>query len=453
MSVTELQQEKFNLRSVLDKVVVQKNTEDRLGILDRTIEPEQVQTMVVQAAQGQIGRLQELYLKMEATDARYSGLVNSLKSSVAAFPLRVFPGDESSQAQEIAAATQFMFERMRVKETIRRLAMFYVRGVTLHELEWQLRPYNGTQYAMVTNVATIPGSRLIMDTQRDSQTYGMIRITSQANPQGDPLIKYPAGKFVMQRADGSEPGFYDMGGAARRCLSWYLCKVYSQRFWAEFNEVYGEPIRLAFHDSATDEEKRVLQSFLETMGRSMYGMFPAGTSIQLLESNRQGTIKTYNDLIQLANDEMTVAFFGGVQTVDGGENGSFAKANVHNMVRHDIVVSVAEEVNEALAEIVRYFVLFNWGDSIPEELYPKVRIVANRPTDIAEMANVFNAARNYIEIPKQHVYDVLAIPAPRPGEEVLEKGMVFGDPLGEGGEKKEEDKDGSSETEKDADKA
>ena len=108
-----------------------------------------------------------------------------------------------------------------------------------------------------------------------------------------------------------------------------------------------------------------------------------------------------------------------------GKVGSFAAAQVHNEVREDLRDSDAGRISKTFdAQILAPVTAFNFG---PEVRAPHLHFDISEPEDKEKTVEVLKGAREMgLAIPTHHVYQVLGIPAPESGDEVL--------PLPDGGQ-------------------
>lgn len=405
-------------------------TASRIGRTSELIEeitPQMVADAIRGASSGNIGKLQGLYMRMAASDARFSGFLKALHAGLLANPLRVFPSKSKTPAsREYAQIASDILFMNRHSDLIRRLAMPYMNGVVAYEPRWTVaKGRDGKDRVLPYELSVVPPTLYRMDMEKDSSTFGELMVVTEDDRDGVPVSEYPWGRVIVA-TDGTENGWLDFAGACRPCLFWFLAKTKNAAWWAEFNEVYGEPHRIAYFDENVGESELLeIEAFLKNVGRAAYALLPAELEIEVLNIEKAGTVKTYDDMIGLANNEMAIAILGQNQTSDGGKYGSFAKANVHMTVQHTIVKSIALMIKESLDELVLSTVAFNVGPNFDPADLPEIKLVVPNPEEKEVKARVFKMAQEIgLTIGKQHAQDELGIPEPDEEEEVLEPGHL-----------------------------
>lgn len=410
----------------------QETYSERLGLIPREVAPSEVHRIKRSASTGNLGRLYDLYAKMESTDSRYGGLVNSFKSAIAGMPLKIIAAEGASVGeQEIAEDyVSVIEENLATLDTHKLKKEFsdaYIRGAKVFELRYGIHDYPyGKKLAMIDEVRTIPGAALRMDNRHDSETKGEMMIVEKGDFDGTPLSEYENEKFVLLE-DGPGKGFYDTMGCARQCLSWYLTKIYSQLWWTEFVEVYGQPMRIArYPEGVGDKSKKTMEKFLKTLGKSAYGLFPQGMQLQLVEANKSGTVTTYQDIIKMANDEMAIAVMGQVDTMGGRKEGSYAKTKVLDGVRYEILQNVAKIVEKGFNALARDLIYVNYGGDVKDRLLPTIKPILVSPEDAKTKVETYNEMqKGGVAVPLDHYYEQTGTPKPKPGEKVIIGGRVL----------------------------
>jgi phage gp29-like protein len=413
-------------------LVKQEGYNERGGIIQSEVTPTQLQTIKTAAAQGRIGPLYELYTKMEATDSRYGGLVGSLKSAIGGMPVKVIAAEgttagETAIARDYATLIEENLAVLDVPNLLKEFSDAFVRGAKVFEYKYGIHEYpNGRKVAFVDEIRSIPGFALAMDIEKDSPTWGELMIQTEQEPRGIAVSKFRTGKIhVLQSQMGK--GFYDTFGAARKCLAWYIVKVYAQLWWAEFVEIYGQPLRIAkYPEGAGAKSKATMERFLQMLGKASYGLFPQGMELQLIEANKSGTVTTYQDIIKMANNEMAIALLGQTDTMGGSKEGSYAKTKVLDGIRYEILEDIARIAGAGFGQFVRAVIFANYGPDANPRLFPRVQPLVVDPQDGKTKVETFAMMQmNGIAVPLDHIYEQTGVPKPKIGEAVVIKGQIL----------------------------
>lgn len=404
---------------------------ERLGLIPAEVAPSRIEDIIAGASRGKLGPLYELYRKMEVTDSRFGGLVDQFLSAIGGVDLKLdlpdgLAGEERAVAEDIRALVEENLALIDTHALTSEFARAHLSGVRVLEHRFAIHefPY-GRRLALIDECRPVSLAALEMDTDTKSKTRGELLLKQQGQVKRRPLSSFPDAKLNVLEA-GYGRGFYDTMGAARRCLSWWITKIYAQMWWTEFVEVYGQPIRMArYPTNASPKVRNTIEEFLRVLGKSAYGLFPQGVEVQLLESNKSGSVTTYKDIIQMANQEMAVTLLGQAETTGENKYGSRAKAEVMNGVRYEILRAVAALVRKGYGQFVRSLVHVNYGDVSPR-LLPKVRPVLLPGMAMGDVVEAINKLqREGTPVPVEHVYEQTGVPAPRPGERVLVQGQIL----------------------------
>ena len=392
--------------------------------ISEEITPNGVRSRLLQARLGYIGALHVLYKNM-LTDSMYSGLHNSLKSSISTCPLNINRGDmKTRRSKKAYKIVKEQFKRLNVSRMIKQMITPYFNGCYAASVDWELMPsnYSETDLYWIRGLTILDPSRYQVGMNPESpDSFNKLLITSMDYPEGLPWDKFQYGSILYADNGEVDEGYFHLAGAARRCLSWWLAKRFSQTYWSEFNETFAEPIRVAYVDeSTTTDEKKQLKKFLEYLGRNMYSIFDEKVDIELMESNKMGTVTTFSELIKTADNQMSVAVAGQIESSGSGNKfGSNAKAETHFKVRGEIVSAIAHDINSQISKLVDYICYYNVSEDMMEEEKPVATLQIPRPEDKKTLAEVYNVVTGILPVTKRQIYRDLEIEEPEEGEETI----------------------------------
>lgn len=125
-------------------------------------------------------------------------------------------------------------------------------------------------------------------------------------------------------------------------------------FWDQFGELFGMPVRIGKTLSRDQKDINKVSDMLDKMGASSWGVFPEGTSIEIVETTKGDAFNVYDKRIERANSEMSKAILGVTMTMDNGSSKS--QAQVHENVTDDIAAAdadfLADLVNDKLKPVM-----------------------------------------------------------------------------------------------------
>ncbi|MCH8500161.1 MAG: DUF935 domain-containing protein [Marinobacter sp.] len=248
-------------------------------------------------------------------------------------------------------------------------------------------------------------------------------------------------KLVLRTADGmgeflqpmgwlvhvhkSKSGYLARGGLAR-ILAWpYLFRNYSARDLAEFLEIYGLPLRLGKYPAgASETEKSTLMKAVMNIGHAAAGIIPQGMELEFQEA-AQGASDPFMAMMRWAESSMSKAILGGTLTSQTSESGggAYALGQVHNEVRHDILVSDARQIARSLTrDLVAPLARLN----TPMKRMPSFVFETSLPEDLKLYADALPKLARGMKIPARWAHEKLGIPQPEGDEPVLDFGQASG---------------------------
>lgn len=231
---------------------------------------------------------------------------------------------------------------------------------------------------------------------------------------------WPCGWAVHRHK--AKSGYVARGGL-HRILAWpYLFKNFSVRDLAEFLEIYGLPLRVGTYGAgASKDEKLALLRAVSEIGHNAAGIIPEGMKIDF-QSAAQGTEEPYDAMIGWCERTQSKVILGGTLTSQAdGKSSTNALGNVHNEVRHDLMVSDARQLASTIKRDIIFAICalnFGMGDRrrMPDFLFD-----TRSPEDMKLYAESLPKLVGIgMKIPRSWAHEKLAIPEPKEGEEVLE---------------------------------
>lgn len=251
-------------------------------------------------------------------------------------------------------------------------------------------------------------------TLRDDQLL-LRRAEDQA---GEPLWPYG---WLLHTAK-ARSGLLARGGLMRSLVWPYLFKNYSVRDLAEFLEIYGLPVRIGkYPPGATEQEKTTLLKALASIGHNAAGIFPDGMAVELLAA-ANGRVDPYQSMTDWCERTESKIILGGTLTAQAdGKTSTYALGNIHNEVRHDLLVSDARQLAATLTRGLIGPILELNRPGIDPRRMPALVFDIRQPEDLAVYAESLPKLVSVgLPIPVDWARDKLAIPAPLDDEDILQ---------------------------------
>lgn len=196
----------------------------------------------------------------------------------------------------------------------------------------------------------------------------------------------------------------------------YLFKHYGVNDFAEFLEIYGLPMRLGtYPHGASDNEKRKLAQAVAAIGHSAAGIVPDGQKIEFIEAVK-GSADPFKTMIDWCENAISKVILGGTLTSQAtGGTQTNALGNVHNEVRHDLLVSDAKQIASSLSRFIKLICQLNgWQGRTPKFVFD-----VTEPEDLAQVEPLIKLAGAGAKIPLSYIHKKFKIPVAKEGEEVL----------------------------------
>lgn len=206
-----------------------------------------------------------------------------------------------------------------------------------------------------------------------------------------------------------------------RVLVWtYLFKNLSARDWAQFLNLYGLPFRIGKYDATMNDSDRLkLLRGIRMLAREGGGIIPSNAEIELV-SPSAGQSAPFFDMVNWCEKVQSKVILGGTLTSQAdGASSTNALGNVHNEVRHDLLVGDAWVSAETLTQQLLWPVLAMNGRFNPERA-PYLEFDAREAVDLEHLMKVVNSAQQAgFEITADWVSDKSGIPLPQEGQTIL----------------------------------
>lgn len=174
-------------------------------------------------------------------------------------------------------------------------------------------------------------------------------------------------------------------------------------FWDSFGELFGIPVRWATTTSTDDSDKATIMSALRQMGAAAFGLFPEGTEIKFLETQRGDAFQVFDQRIARAQTNISKAILNQTMTIDDGSSLSQSETHldIFNRVVHSRMAMIASMVNWQLLPKLQEMGLpftdddeFVWDEAVsytPEQqLQIEQMILANYEVDPAYFKEKYN---------------------------------------------------------------
>lgn len=386
----------------------------------RSLTPDIIESILRDAATGSNPRREhELYSLMEQTWPRLAKNLSEIKNTVIGLEWSIrHPGDTPDAAAEDLVSRARLGMRgdpcagtLGWEGTLRHLLEAWFRGVSIAEIDWRATPRG------ILPAATRPIPCWHYGWHRDSG-----RLMLYPHP-GDPstAIDIPHHKFLVA-VHNAGSGHPSSGALLRPLVWWWLASNFCSEWFLNYAQLFGQPYRTATYPRGDTQAAEALSIHMAGCGAAGFAVVPEGTEIQFHDAGKSASENPQAVLMDRADRACDILLLGQTLTTDVGDSGSRALGDVHTSVRSDIIDAAASWLAEVLNEqlIPSLFEIYTGARPDPATL-PWWEPGRKQSIDTKVTAETIEIlVRAGLPIPRDWAYEVLDIPAPEPGEAVIE---------------------------------
>lgn len=384
------------------------------------IEPSQMKAILTQAERGV--RLENWADLCEwiAEDDRVGSVLDTRIDSVCALPFQCLPGKgDPALAQRAAGACQSMLEGTdKLTQIFEDLLNAYPVGYSAAEHVWSRDAgWWVSQPATVTprDIAFTDAWGFKFRTYQTALGTGYGNDWLEADAHKNKFIT-----FAMRKR-GSTP----LRAGAMRQLAWlWLFKRWAYKFWLSAAEKSGTPPTIGrVQRDATPQARDTLQTGLENLASGQIVMLEENTNIEWPDTKMATSADVWERLIDKLDKAITLAVLGSMDAVDGGANGSLARAEVQNATTVEPRISkLAAQLYEVLErDWLAPFLYFNadkFGGVVPPT--PQLIVKSEESGLNADKFASFAGLATRGIVTKNEIRQAIGLPAVADGEAYIE---------------------------------
>ena len=343
----------FDLKKVLKNSQTDRDT-SKLSSISREfaghpsagLTPAKLVNILKQAELGNLTAQCDLFEDIEEKDGHIFAELSKRKRALLTLPWDIVPPANASAAerQQAEQVKEWIAAIPDLEDHLFDIADAIGKGYSLLEISWQnhdnvFLPILKSKPARIFTTAQNES-----DATKFKDPANTILLRTQSNVNEE---LWPLGWIV--HIHKAKSGSLARSGL-HRILTWsYLFKNYSVRDLAEFLEIYGIPARIGqYPPGAGDDEKMTLLRAVTSIGHHAAGIMPEGMAIDFKEAAK-GQSDPFQTMIDWCENTQSKAILGGTLTSTASNTGLGSnQSDVHNEVRHDLLVSDARQIASTL---------------------------------------------------------------------------------------------------------
>lgn len=110
--------------------------------------------------------------------------------------------------------------------------------------------------------------------------------------------------------------------------------------WAQYVEIFGQPVRIMEYDAYDTQTKEELKKILNESGNSLAMMIPKQATFQMLDGKASnGDGKLQGGFKDACNEEMAIAILGNTETTSSSSSSGYAQSKEHGEQQDEITAS------------------------------------------------------------------------------------------------------------------
>ena len=129
-------------------------------------------------------------------------------------------------------------------------------------------------------------------------------------------------------------------GILLKCAPYCLYKRAGMADWAQYVELFGQPVKIIKYDSYDDQTKAELKKILDESGSSLSMMIPKQADFEMKDgkqNNGDGNLQL--SFIKAMNEELSITVLGNTETTTSAYSTGYAQSRVHLQQQFEITKS------------------------------------------------------------------------------------------------------------------
>ncbi|AYD48211.1 phage portal protein family protein [Arachidicoccus soli] len=227
-------------------------------------------------------------------------------------------------------------------------------------------------------------------------------------------IPYAGNPFIWVVGEPKDLGLY------LKCSFYALIKKGGFSDWAQYVEIFGQPVRIIYYDAFDDKTRIQLKQVLDESGSSLALMIPNQAKFELMDgktSNGDGQLQ--ERLKNSCNDELSIIILGNVETTSSSHGGSNAKAQEQGKQQLEITKSDLAFVRNTLNCDKFIAILDSYGYKVAGGKFAVEEEFDYR--ELSQRVVIDTQVATQVPIADDYWYDTYGIPKPDNYDELKKK--------------------------------
>lgn len=210
-------------------------------------------------------------------------------------------------------------------------------------------------------------------------------------------------------------------GLLLKCAPYVIYKRDVMADWANYAEVFGQPVRIIKYDAYDEQTRHELKQILEESGSSLALMIPKQADFEMKDGKQaNGDGQLQERFKNCLNQELSIIVLGNTETTSNGGNGSQAKSVVHQEQQELILRSDLEFTTAQLNDPHFIAILQSYGWPLQKDGY----FAFHKHADInylAERIAIDKEVADLVPVSDDYFYETYGIPRPANYDELKQQ--------------------------------
>lgn len=202
-------------------------------------------------------------------------------------------------------------------------------------------------------------------------------------------------------------------GQLLSCAPWALYKKDSVADWAQYIELFGQPIIVTKYDSFDEKTKKELDDVMRNAGSSLRLQIPNQANFEIIDgkSANNGTGELQEKFKEACNKEMSIRILGASETTGSSSSSGYAQSKEHGRQQDEIIKNHMVDVLHHLNSPQFKTILKSYG--LPAEsgnFYYEDEV---NYTEVQSKLNIATQVRKITPVSDDYIYEITSVPKPK----------------------------------------
>lgn len=201
-------------------------------------------------------------------------------------------------------------------------------------------------------------------------------------------------------------------GTLLKCAPYAIYKKGNTADWAQYIEIFGQPVRIIKYDAQDGQTKAELKQVVDEAGSSLALMIPKQADFEMMDGKHSnGDGKLQAAFMDALNNEMSILVLGNTETTGNTNGGSNAKAETQRQDQLEITKSDIVKVTNLLNSAQFLNILKTYGYPVEGGMFEFDRDV-NLEEVKSRMDIISKVKAMGVPVDDEYVYEISGIPKP-----------------------------------------